>query len=134
MSTLKADTLVASDGTSPVTLTKQTAAKVFIVFGDDADGVQVIDDSFNISSLTDNAGGDQTDNYTNNMATASGYTISGTFATDQPITNYQYVIMPRQQNDVLTGSVRMYQSYGNNIGQGITDYEYVSHVMHGDLA
>jgi hypothetical protein len=30
MSTIKADTIVASDGTSPVTLTKQSAAKAWV--------------------------------------------------------------------------------------------------------
>ena len=55
MSTIKADTLVASDGTSPATLTKQSPAKSWIRF--DGTGTVAISDSFNISSLTDDSAG-----------------------------------------------------------------------------
>jgi len=51
MSTVKVDTLVASDGTSPVTLTKQQAAKAWSNIGQI--GTQAIRDSFNISSISD---------------------------------------------------------------------------------
>ncbi len=62
MSELRADTITASDGTSPVTLTKQQAA---IVNGS-ADSVNAaLDSGFNVSSLTDNAAGDMTFNITN---------------------------------------------------------------------
>ena len=54
MSTLKADTIVATDGTSPVTLTKQSAAKAWV----DADNSAVLFGSFAISSGTDNGTGD----------------------------------------------------------------------------
>jgi hypothetical protein len=53
MSTLKADTLVASDGTSPVTLTKQSAAKVWVHYV----GGSAIQNSLSASSLTDNGAG-----------------------------------------------------------------------------
>ncbi len=50
MSTLKADTIVASDGTSPVTLTKQEAPKQWISW----DGVSnTIEGSLNVSSVLD---------------------------------------------------------------------------------
>ena len=55
MSTLKADTIVASDGSSPVTLTKQSAAKMFI---DAAEGLASILKSLNVSSLDDDGTGD----------------------------------------------------------------------------
>jgi hypothetical protein len=42
MSTLKADTIVAADGSSPVTLTKQSAAKVWVFYNSS----QAIQDSF----------------------------------------------------------------------------------------
>lgn len=64
MSTLKADTLVASDGTSPVTLTKQIATKVYHS-GNDAG--TTLHESFNVSSLGDYATGRQQVNLTNNM-------------------------------------------------------------------
>ena len=65
MSTLKADTIVASDGTSPVTLTKQSAAKAWVNFN--GTGTIAILDSTNTSSLTDNATGDYSANYASNM-------------------------------------------------------------------
>ena len=68
MSTLKADTIVASDGSSPVTLTKQQAAKHWVNY----DSVnQTTDGSFNQSSLTDNGEGDFTSTYTNALSSAS---------------------------------------------------------------
>ena len=51
MSTLKADTITASDGTSPVTLTKQSAAKAWINFN--GIGTIATRDSFNVSSNLD---------------------------------------------------------------------------------
>jgi len=63
MSTLKADTIVASDGTSPVTLTKQSAAKVFISLTVAA----AIESSLNVSSVTDVGTGEFDPQLTNNM-------------------------------------------------------------------
>lgn len=54
MSTIKVDTLVANDGTSPVTLTKQHAAKAWVYFNT-ADNPPNADGSFGVSSLTDNS-------------------------------------------------------------------------------
>jgi len=64
MSTLKADTIVAADGSSPVTLTKQSAAKMFI---DAADGLASILKSMNVSSLDDDGTGDGGVNLTSSM-------------------------------------------------------------------
>ena len=75
MSTLKADTIVASDGSSPVTLTKQSAAKAWIDFAGDGSS---INDSFNVASLTDNATGDYTPNFSSSMSNANyAITTSG---------------------------------------------------------
>ena len=63
MSTVKVDTLVASDGTSPVTLTKQHAGKAWVKGSNAA----ALSGSFNFSSGTDNGTGQYTYNYTNNM-------------------------------------------------------------------
>lgn len=73
MSTLKADTLVASDGTSPVTLTKQSAAKAWL----SADSTTSFYDSFNLSSGTDQGTGDYTYSLTNAYATRTGYSQAG---------------------------------------------------------
>ena len=68
MSELRADTITASNGTGPVTLTKQQAVKHWVNY----DSVnQTTDGSFNQSTLTDNAEGDFTSNYTNNISSAA---------------------------------------------------------------
>lgn len=55
MSTIKADTIVASDGSSPVTLTKQMTAKLWATL--DTDSTVVLFDSFNVSSISDDKTG-----------------------------------------------------------------------------
>lgn len=63
MSTLKADTIVASDGTSPVTLTKQEATKQWISWdGHNND----IEGSLNVTSVID----EETGVYTLNITSA----------------------------------------------------------------
>jgi hypothetical protein len=69
MSTLKADTIVASDGTSPVTLTKQSAAKAWANFDGDA-GTVAARNSLNVSGFTDNGTGDYTVSFSNSMSAA----------------------------------------------------------------
>ena len=64
-SVLNVDTIAAKNGTSPVTLTKQQAAKAWLKF--DAT-TPVISDSFNISSASDAGDGVATHVFTNNMA------------------------------------------------------------------
>lgn len=72
MSTLKADTIVASDGTSPVTLTKQITIKSYLVFDFSDNGTP---DSFNISSVTDRATGSLYGNFSSSMSIA-GYAVT----------------------------------------------------------
>jgi hypothetical protein len=54
MSELRADTITASDGTSPVTLTKQSAAKAWFAYEQTAN---ILRNSLNTSSITDTATG-----------------------------------------------------------------------------
>lgn len=65
MSELRADTITASDGTSPVTLTKQEGVKSRLVY---AQATTTSYGSFNISSVTDVATGSFTGNRTNAMS------------------------------------------------------------------
>ena len=65
-SVLNVDTIAAKNGTSPVTLTKQQAAKAFNNFN--GTGTVAIRESFNVSSLTDNATAEQSSNLTNSMS------------------------------------------------------------------
>ena len=75
MSELRTDTITASDGTSPVTLTKQSAAKVWVNFNQT--GTQAIRDSFNTASLTDNGTGLSTVNFTTSLSNAD-YSVQNT--------------------------------------------------------
>jgi len=76
MSELRTDTITASDGTSPVTLTKQSAAKAWVNFN--GTGTLAIDDSFNMASVTDGGTGSYTPVATNSMSnTDYAFSISG---------------------------------------------------------
>ena len=65
MSTLKVDTIVANNGSSPVTLTKADTVKHWFHY-DGANGNT--HGSFNQSSLTDNSTGDYTSNVTQELS------------------------------------------------------------------
>ena len=67
MSELRTDTITASDGTSPVTLTKQSAAKNWV----NCSNSGVVNDSFNTSSVTDSATGKYDVTVTNAMSNAT---------------------------------------------------------------
>ena len=70
MSTIKVDRLVANDGISPVTLTKQSAAKAWVYFDTFIDSSNpVVRGSLNVSSLIDETGEDGI-NLTNAMSDA----------------------------------------------------------------
>lgn len=75
MSTIKVNTLVARDGTSPVTLTKQSAAKVFSYY-DQSSGTGTLEKSLNVSSADDDGTGKQGINFTSNMSDAV-YSVAG---------------------------------------------------------
>ena len=64
-SVLNVDSIAAKDGTSPVELTKQSAAKAWARY----DGSSVLADSFNVTSTVDGATtGQTTVNFTNSMS------------------------------------------------------------------
>ena len=93
MSELRADTITASNGTGPVTLTKQQAAKAWFSLDGDA-GTPVFFDSFNCTSITDTTGKPKI-HFINHMANddfaASGLSgqtngASLSFETDTPKT------------------------------------------------
>ena len=74
MSELRADTITGSDGTSPVTLTKQEALKFWVSF----DGATpATSESLNQSTLTDNGTGDFTHTFTSAFGAATyGFQLS----------------------------------------------------------
>ena len=68
MSELRADTIPGSDGTSPVTLTKQSAAKAYIYSPATSASIT---DSFNIASITDGGTGEQDMAFVSSMSDAN---------------------------------------------------------------
>tara|TARA_R110002020_G_scaffold203064_2_gene406379 strand:+ start:208 stop:588 length:381 start_codon:yes stop_codon:yes gene_type:complete len=65
LSEVRANTISAANGTDPVTLTKQSAAKAFGRYS--LPNSNVLYETLNISSLTDNGTGDGYFNFTNNF-------------------------------------------------------------------
>ena len=127
MSTLKADTIVASDGSSPVTLTKQSASKAFISF--DGTGTVSIDTSFNISTLTDNASADYSIAYTNNVSTSNHPVTGSNIGSSE--TNYLGYICSDAVAQATTG-VTVHFVYHN--GSSNNDQDPVHLVTNGGLA
>jgi hypothetical protein len=124
MSTLKADTIVASDGSSPVTLTKQSAAKAWANFTNLT--TFVVNGSFNCSSVTDLGVGAGDPQFTNSMndanysATASGEKSSVLHAVMGGV------------NNPATDHATIVTAQGSN--NSALDCEFVFFSLHGDLA
>jgi len=126
MSELRADTITASDGTSPVTLTKQSAAKALVNI--DGTGTIAFRDSFNATSLTDNGTGDYSYSFSNvfsNTNHTSGGVINSAFTT---------------QNSRVLALEGTLSASGNRVQcavsttAGAQDCESVQVITHGDLA
>ena len=131
MSTLKADTIVAADGSSPVTLTKQSAAKAWVNF-DQSDNE--VDGSLNISSVGDNGVGDITANFSSSLSD-DAYAPSG-FAGFAA--SYGQTLHVSGPANVAIGSwktsglLRSHASYANATKN--SDVEDFNLICNGDLA
>jgi len=79
LSSIRANTISAANGTDPVTLTKQAAAKAWIV--QDTGGTNVTRGSLNISSFTDDGTGDHKLNYSNSFSGSDNYSVTGSTST-----------------------------------------------------
>ena len=122
MSTLKVDTLTASDGTSPVTLTKQSAAKAWVNFNGVTFGSR---DSFNVSSLDDDGSGQYDINFASSFS-------DGDYCAASTTSGGGAVCVPYDDYTQLSGTY--------NIGirrvdtSNFTDASRVHYSMNGDLA
>jgi len=138
MSELRADTITASDGTSPVTLTKQREAKATAVF-DNQTTTTALTDSFNVSSITDNAASDQTISWTNSFNTTP-YNVAGVVpALGSPYYARVLQVYASNQTDttpsgMTTSSLRTYTYYVGASAAGTSFFAYNSVTAHGDLA
>ena len=120
-SVLNVDTIAAKDGTSPVALTKQHAAKVWLRSTDAA----VLTQSFNVSSGTDNGTGNYTYAFTNSFNYSADHGGIGAMA--GPDNAY----FRKNANDGAAGSLQV-RGVTSDPQAGI-DTE-CSLNIHGDLA
>ena len=133
MSDIRVDTISAANGTGPVTLTKQSAAKAWVNFN--GTGTIAIRDSQGVSGLVDNGTGDYTSNFTSGFS-AVDYTgttgsswdtvTSGVLNFNRAVgsSSYSTTSLFRMQNVVVDSTT-------NRTG---LDVNYLYAVFHGDLA
>jgi hypothetical protein len=127
MSELRADTITGSDGTSPVTLTKQVAVKCWICLQNTGSADVVVKDSFNVSSTTDTNSNDTQIDMTNAMSDAN-FCELGTHA-GGPSQQDRFISFV---DDNKTAS-RMFQT-ANDVGTGDVGIEEANCCAIGDLA
>ena len=127
MSTLKADTIVASDGTSPVTLTKQSAAKAF---GNIELGTTLVE-SFNQSAFTDVGVGVFTYNFVNSMANKNHVTTGNNMRNATSGFGHTAALGNASDTSSTTSSATMIYT---NVSNNSEDMRRTMAVTHGDLA
>lgn len=125
-SQLNVDTLVAANGTDPVTLTKQSAAKAFASVEGTGSGAPIRNSqSLNVSSTTDSGSGDYEVAFSNSMD--SGDLCITT--TDSNNANVASATHTRVDTDATTGYGT--QTYYNG---SLADASWVNSIVMGDLA
>jgi len=120
-SVLNVDSIAAKDGTSPVTLTKQSAAKAWC-YGVGT-GTIAINDSFNVASISDSGTGEYGNNFSSSMDSAN-YPVHF---------EGHNSIRPAciDSNETQTSS----SCFGNYYAkESARDAEFFCSLVHGDLA
>tara|TARA_Y200000002_G_C22611035_1_gene633818 strand:+ start:166 stop:591 length:426 start_codon:yes stop_codon:yes gene_type:complete len=141
MSELRADTITASNGTGPVTLTKQQTAKCMagVNMAGTAELTANVSGAINASSLTDNGTGDGTTAFTNNMSAALYYVnaddtgrLSDVFTRSAFIYHDYSTGVSNSKTGMTTGSIRQIAYYE---GSSRAHYDYAYYfTVNGDLA
>lgn len=133
MGTLKVDTVVGSDGTSPVTLTKQSAAKAWVNFN--GSGTLAVRDSFNVTSISDDGTGLYSVDFGNAMSDGN-YAAMGcaTFFGNDGATALVYAM--RTTSNVYTehGTSGFALRISDNNNDTAVDSGSVELIVMGDLA
>lgn len=127
MSELRADTITASNGTSPVTLTKQMAAKSWVTYNQ-VSGTLTILGSLNISSSTDTGVGYAEFSVNNNMSDAF---YAGTLGTSLYVAWTDLVTI--MTNRTASG-FHIQHKENNNYYDATADSAPICGVLTGDLA
>mgnify|MGYP003123972717 CR=1 FL=1 len=130
-SVLNVDTIANKAGTGPVGLTKQHAAKAWVRYNQASPNV---DDSFNISSVTDVSTGEAQINLSSAFSSVN-YSISGIAGLNDG-TDTQYVVAI----GVRRGAAPTASNYTTQVQRNLATNsgEYDAHIQmtnaHGDLA
>ena len=122
-SKLDVDEIAAKNGTDPVTLTKQSAAKAWGLLN-----TATVRDTFGISGTTDNGTGDQTVNYINSFSDADYSFVATGSNTGTSFGAYAVDFSPT--NARSSSSLRFWTGAYN----ALQDSTYNNFVVHGDLA
>ena len=128
MSTLKADT-IQSTGGGAATLTKQEAAKAYVLFN--GTGTVAIRKSFNCSSVTDNDTGDYRPNWTNVFDSVNYINTGSCIGSPETSSGTLAVLLGSGDTGFAAGSVDL--STRNASGSRF-DVSYVHLISFGDLA
>ena len=135
MSTLKTGTVQNNTGTGAPVFKNSSGTeigqlcKAWVNFN--GTGTVAIRTNFNVSSITDNATGDYTVNFTTAMANVN-YCVSGTAADLRSGTSYRWIVIGSINSSnyaKTTSGVRLQAGYSSD---NIEDAEQVNVVIHGD--
>ena len=126
MSDIRVDTISAANGTDPVTLTKQSAAKAWL-YAQQRTATVGIKGSYNVSSWTDDATGRSTTNLTNSMGNTT-YHVGGSSSYDSTSGNNQ---SGADEVWIVSASSTKHDTAQNT---SFLDCDFVFEVIHGDLA
>ena len=130
-SVLNVDTIAAKNGTGPVALTKQEAAKARAMFDSVGSGSAVIYDSFNISSITENNTGDDTLTLTNAFSTVN-ISIAGAAAEKTSTGQTAGRFLGLDADNLSASAPRIFSVSHNN---SLLDFQKGSSFLaYGDLA
>lgn len=138
MGTLKVDTVVGSDGTSPVTLTKQEAPKLVVRYTT-VSTTATVGSPLNVASLTDNGTGDTSISNTSAFSDAlyailaagtsnhnsSGNSVVGPFSTGS---------WTNSASNQTTSVTRIGQRFASSSTASNTDVDITTVALIGDLA
>lgn len=127
MSELRTDTITASNGTGPVTLTKQSAAKAWVNFN--GTGTIAARDSFNNSSLTDSGTGSYVVVLTNSFSSINYVVLGQSNQASDTDDNLNESTMP---SSLAAGQYNL--STGNVSTNSRVDHSFIRSAAHGDLA
>ncbi len=137
MSELRANTISAANGTGPVTLTKQSAAKAWVNFS--INNTPTIRNSLNTSSLTDNKSNDATINFSssfanNDYSSTMGHTVNWDSSGVVSYGMREEGAWTGSHSSQGTSSLRIAGRFVNSSTANHTEVDVVNTTIHGDLA